>query len=293
MAFTSFTSSSRHMPTKTDGGVLVASHYGDGADAAARLASAFATRQHVSIEALAVVEPIASDLAAYSPNFVALEAERRRRLHDTAPHDIPVVVQEGNPPDRIAARANAIGATLIAMGIGHHDVLNRLLGVEEAIAVLRRASVPVLAAQPRAVAPMRSIVIATDFSPAAQRAAQLAMAFASTDADVHLVHVWPWMDLGGSNAPVWRHVYRAGVQVKFDQLIRSLDLPPNASISIHLEHGATQRVIRAIAMRHHADLVVLGSHGKRFVDRLMLGSVSEAVLRESECSVLIAPFSGG
>jgi nucleotide-binding universal stress UspA family protein len=281
------------MPTQTDGGVLVASHYGDGADAAARLASTFAARRHIPIEALAVVEPIAPDLVAYSPNFVALEAERRRWLHETAPRDIPVVVQEGHPPDRIAARANAIGATLIAMGIGHHDVLNRLLGVEEAIAVLRRASVPVLAAQPRAVAPMRSIVIATDFSPAAHRAAQLAMAFAATDADVHLVHVLPSMDLGGSNAPVWRHVYRAGVQVQFDQLIRSLDLSPNGSISTHLERGATERVICAIAMRHHADLIALGSHGKRFVDRLMLGSVSEAVLRQAECSVLIAPFSGG
>jgi universal stress protein E len=281
------------MQTKTDGTVLVASHYGDGADAASRLASTFAARRHLPIEALAVVEPIAPDLAKYSPNFVALEAERNRWLHASAPHDIPVVIQEGQPGERIAERAKAIGATLIAMGIGHHDILNRLLGVEATIAVLHRASVPVLAVQPRAVAPMRSIVIATDFSPAAQRAAQLAMALAADDVAVHLVHVWPWMDLGGSNAPVWRHVYRAGVQVKFDELIGSLDLPPNASISTHLVRGATQRVIRAIAVAHHADLVTLGSHGKGFVDRLMLGSVAEAVLRTADCSVLIAPpFSG-
>ncbi len=159
----------------------------------------------------------------------------------------------------------------------------------QTIAVLHCASVPVLAAQPRAVAPMRSIVIATDFSPAAQHAAQLAMALAADDAAVHLVHVWPWMDLGGSSAPVWRHVYRAGVQAKFDQLIRCLDLPPKALISTHLERGATHRVIRAIAVTHHADLVTLGSHGKGFVDRLMLGSVAEAVLRAADCSVLIAP----
>ncbi len=277
------------MRTPTDGGVLVASHYGDGSDAAARLASAFAARRHVPIEALAVVEPIAPDLAAYSPNFVALEAERNRWLYASAPHDLPVVIQEGRPAERIAARAKAIGATLIAMGIGHHDVVNRLLGVETAIAVLHRASVPVLAAQPRAMAPMRSIVIATDFSPAAQHAAQLAMTLASDDVALHVVHVWPWMDLGGSNAPVWRHVYRAGVQAKFDQLIRSLDLPPNASISLHLERGAAQRVIRSIATTHHADLIALGSHGKGFVDRLMLGSVAEAVLRQADCSVLIAP----
>jgi len=286
---TVFTSSIRHMRTKIDGGVLVASHYGDGADAAARLASVFAARRHVPIEALAVVEPIAADLVTYSPNFVALEAERRRWLYDSAPRDIPLVIQEGDPADRIAARANAIGATLIAMGIGHHDVVNRLLGVEATIAVLHRASVPVLAAQPRAVAPMRSIVIATDFSLAAQRAAQLAVALAADDVAVHIVHVWPRMDLDGANAPVWRHVYRAGVQAQFDRLIQSLDLPSTASISTHLERGAPQRVIRSIATTHHADLIALGSHGKGFVDRLMLGSVAEAVLRAADCSVLIAP----
>jgi nucleotide-binding universal stress UspA family protein len=36
-----------------------------------------------------------------------------------------------------------------------------------------------------------------------------------------------------------------------------------------------------------ADLIVLGSHGRRGLDRLLLGSVSEVVLRHTTCSVLI------
>ena len=280
------------------GGVLIASNYGDGTDAAARLASAFAARRHVPIEALAVVEPIAPDLAKYSPNFVTLETERLRWLKESvgeqlrrasAPADVPIVIQEGDPPERIVERARTLGAALIAMGIGQHDPINRLLGTEAVVDVLRHTSVPVLAVQPRAVAPLRSIVIATDFSPAAQRAAQLAMAFAADDVALHLVHAWPPIDTNASNAPVWRHVYRTGAHAQFDSLIGSLELPSRASISTYLERGSANRVIREVASKHHADLIALGSHGKGFVDRLILGSVAEAVLRTAECSVLVAP----
>jgi nucleotide-binding universal stress UspA family protein len=41
------------------------------------------------------------------------------------------------------------------------------------------------------------------------------------------------------------------------------------------------------AREWHADLVVMGSHGRRGLDRLVLGSVAESVVRHSPCSVEI------
>lgn len=279
------------------GGVLLASHGGPSSEAAARIASFFAARRHVPIEALAVLELVPADLRAYTPD-VGLDDERRRELTDavqnlllraSAPLEIPIVVEEGPPANRIARRAHAGGAALIALGIGQHEALDRLLGVETAIAVLRRTSAPVLAAAPLATAPLHTIIIATDFSPVAQRAARLALALAADDATVHMVHAWPWMDMGGSGAPVWRHVYQAGTQYLFDELIGELPMPPRAHIVRHLERGEASTVIRDLARQHHADLIALGSHGRGFIDRLTLGSVGEAVLRGADCSVLIAP----
>jgi len=279
-------------------GVLLATQGGPGSDPAARLAHLFSIRRQVPIEALTVLEPLSSEVLAYAPSTFDLDRQRREgvtqavesQLRRTAnAGNVPLVIEEGHPADCIAGRAKGRGAALIAMGIGRHDPIDRLLGVEPAIAVLHRTSVPVLAASPGSRPVLRSIVIATDFSPAALRAARLALAFAADDVTVHLVHAWPWMDLGGSGAPTWFHVYEAGVQALADELVRSLPLPPNAKVVTHLGHGEAEKVILELASANRADLIALGSHGRGLFDRLTLGSVAEGVLRKAQCSVLIAP----
>ncbi|PSH03768.1 MAG: hypothetical protein CXZ00_10475 [Acidobacteria bacterium] len=52
------------------------------------------------------------------------------------------------------------------------------------------------------------------------------------------------------------------------------------------EDGLARDRILAVAQSHAADLIVLGTHGLRGIDRLMLGSVTERILREAQCPVL-------
>lgn len=52
-------------------------------------------------------------------------------------------------------------------------------------------------------------------------------------------------------------------------------------------HDEPARAILGFAERVQADLIALGSHGRRFMERLRLGSVAEAMLRAARCSVLI------
>lgn len=279
-------------------GVLLATQGGPGSDPAAHLAHLFSVRRGVPIEALTVVEPLSSEVLAYAPITYDLDRQRREGVTDAVQaqfrrtanaENVPLVIEEGLAAECIAGRARARGAALIAMGIGRHDPVDRLLGVEPAIAVLHRTSVPVLAASAGTRPILRSIVIATDFSPAALRAARLALAFAADDVTVHLVHAWPWMDLGGTGAPTWFHVYEAGVQALADELVRSLPLPPHANVVTHLKHGEAEKVVLEVANANWADLIALGSHGRGLFDRLTLGSVAEGVLRKAKCSVLIAP----
>ncbi len=49
--------------------------------------------------------------------------------------------------------------------------------------------------------------------------------------------------------------------------------------------GAARDAILAAAEEWHADLIVMGTHGRTGVDRLLLGSVSDAVVRRAACSV--------
>jgi nucleotide-binding universal stress UspA family protein len=54
-----------------------------------------------------------------------------------------------------------------------------------------------------------------------------------------------------------------------------------------VREGDARKAILDCASEWHADLVVLGSHGRKGLDRLVLGSVSDGVARHAPCSVEI------
>ncbi|WP_028214110.1 universal stress protein [Paraburkholderia mimosarum] len=64
--------------------------------------------------------------------------------------------------------------------------------------------------------------------------------------------------------------------------------PRAAEVELGVEDVA--QCIERIAADWHADLIVMGMHGRRGVRRLMLGSVAERVLRLARCPVLLVPF---
>jgi nucleotide-binding universal stress UspA family protein len=52
-----------------------------------------------------------------------------------------------------------------------------------------------------------------------------------------------------------------------------------------VQQGDPKSVIIDAAGEWHADLIVLGSHGRKALDRFLMGSVSEAIVRHAHCSV--------
>ena len=56
-----------------------------------------------------------------------------------------------------------------------------------------------------------------------------------------------------------------------------------------LVHGHTVEVILKEASDLDVDMIVMGSHGRSAVYQLLVGSVSEGILRKSRCPVLIVP----
>src|SRR5438552_3850688 len=66
--------------------------------------------------------------------------------------------------------------------------------------------------------------------------------------------------------------------------------PLNPSISVNhvfLEGDPAEEIIR-YAVAADIDLIVMGTHGRTGLDRLLMGSVAEKVLRGAHCSVLVA-----
>jgi nucleotide-binding universal stress UspA family protein len=67
---------------------------------------------------------------------------------------------------------------------------------------------------------------------------------------------------------------------------------PGVDIEYRLEDGDPATEILQLARVLQSDLIVLGTHGRRGLDRLLLGSVAEQVLRKAPCPVLTARVPG-
>lgn len=123
---------------------------------------------------------------------------------------------------------------------------------------------------------IRHILFPTDFSPASENAGKtavdLARHFAAT---LHLVHVVP---------PVTDPT--PSPRAMLDAVAR---FAPDLPVVTEILSGPPARRIVAYAKRAGIDLIVMGTHGRTGVSHLLLGSVSEAVVRRAPCRVLTVP----
>jgi nucleotide-binding universal stress UspA family protein len=122
----------------------------------------------------------------------------------------------------------------------------------------------------------RRIVFATDFSPAVREAEALARALArQARATLHLVHVLPLASPPGEAAQRLATIEGA--------------LGPGLQGVTALLFGSAARAIVTYARDQGADLIVVGTHGRTGVSRVLMGSVAEAVARLAPCPVLTVP----
>ena len=64
-------------------------------------------------------------------------------------------------------------------------------------------------------------------------------------------------------------------------------------VTVAVREGSVRPAIVDDARKWHADLIVVGSHGRTGVKRMLLGSVSEYVARHAHCSVEIVRMKAG
>ena len=113
------------------------------------------------------------------------------------------------------------------------------------------------------------------------------------DARLTVLHVVPTFDpvnvRGDLGEPI-RVVNPMPREQVIEEVRRAMGLPasaPNAVVVAEAGDASTVIIDQAVSTR--ADLIVMGTHGRRGFKRLLLGSVTETVLREAPCPVLTVP----
>ena len=228
------------------------------------------------------------------------------KLVSQAKERIPSVqshLLEGMPAEQIITFAVDSHADLLITGTEGWTGVNRLLMGSVADRVVCQAPCPVLtirskeevnaeAVQTRdAITPSvpKHILVPLDFSDcslaAFEYAAQIAKWF---DASVTLLHALEPLSYSldfNLTHPVEMKQFRQSVETRLSELAGILKKDGlSASYKVG-EKPAVDTILKSSADTH-ADLLVLGTHGRRGLSRVLMGSVTATVLRQSSCPVL-------
>lgn len=284
------------------GPLLVATDATTASDSALRVAHAIALRTERSVILLAVQVPL--PMAAPEMQMVvppAVEVERREMLRLQVYEQLrrigiaeewPIEVISGDPSATIVNVAMRTEGALVIMGLGEHGLFDRILGDETVLRVLRLGTVPVLAVAPGCDDLPRRVLAATDFTPSSVRAASLAARVMNPDGVLTIAHVLP-KEVDAANWKSTNASYEGTMGRAFDLAIARIGFEHTEDIRRRVLVGDPAKALLELAEQTDADLIVAGSHGHGFLTRLMLGSVSQKLVRGARCSVLVAPPQAG
>lgn len=143
----------------------------------------------------------------------------------------------------------------------------------------------------------KNILLATDGSAASDHASGVAVALARVHGAkltaLYVVDPYPYIGIGDTN-PMGMQAYRSAALDHAEQAqskISALAARDGAGVVLDKrvveDATATQGIVQ-VAQEMNADLIVLGSHGRTGLSKLMLGSVAAKVAAESPIPVLIA-----
>lgn len=139
-------------------------------------------------------------------------------------------------------------------------------------------------------------VVAVDFSKTSEAALDHAANLRrETNGKLLLLHAIPTSAIVTSGpyegspemAIEYERAQREEAQSQMMKLIRKKRLKPGTFRSLIVARGDPARVIANQANKVHASMIVMGTHGRTGLKRLVLGSVAERTLRYARCPVLI------
>jgi nucleotide-binding universal stress UspA family protein len=271
----------------------------DGSDESARAldgAVAFARAVGASLHAVSVVDvrdletaPDAEPQAADAATVV------EETLDDADAGDLPAttVVRQGIPDEVIRQYAADNEIDLIVMGTHGRTGVRRFLLGSVTEKVVRLSDVPVLVVHVddevggRGV-PYRDVLVPTDGSEGASAAVAPAASLARTfDATVHVVSV---VDTGAATMAGGWELLADDLEAAAETAVADVaaDLADHGvdRVETAVEIGTPYRALRDYVEAEDVDLVAMGTHGRSGIERYLLGSVTEKLLRTSPAPVL-------
>lgn len=288
------------VPTPQVGPVLVALKPFDGGDSSIAMARWLSERRHAELQAVGVLEM--GDAGTAVAGFPAFSEEYYQRERDEVAKDlrarisspgdggpVRIDVVEGAPGSTVAHAAAERDASTIVIGTGRHGMLGRFLYGERALDVVRSAECAVLVVPPEAEPPVKRAIVAVDFSRASVRAAAEVAEMLRAGGQLTLVHVasaarQPEGPTAGLEEDDERRV--SALLTRFADVLPQCPLVRVDAVTLR---GDVVGALLRYAEEQEVELIACGRRRHSLVQRLLVGSVSTALIRGAPCCVLVAP----
>ncbi|WP_276256113.1 universal stress protein [Halomontanus rarus] len=201
-------------------------------------------------------------------------------------------VRSGDPLEEIPDYAREEGIDAIVMGTHGRTGIGRFVLGSVTEHVVRTAAIPVLVVRGdddvRTTLPSETVVVPIDDSEHAEAALEegieVAMQF---DATLHVLSVVDVSPIGlEPQVDLQVNRLEEGAQRVIDDAAERATARGVDDVVSSMSFGSIHRGITSYAVDNDADLLVMGTHGRSGLDRYLLGSVTERVLRTAPAPVL-------
>ena len=238
-----------------------------------------------------------ADNSQTNPPQVELPGEDiRHQLHEFVPADLEInydhILRQGDPADVIFELEKEHNVDLIVLGTHGRKGIERMIWGSVAERVIRNAECAVLTLNPHIqestemlLEETNRILVPIDFSVHSYAALDFASALAATtNATITILYVDEAVAVGkDSSTPLNQEEHR---DQTWARLVQVNPTRPAIEHDHKILFGSARDQIAEFANSRHFDLIVLGTHGRTGVRRVLMGSVAEHVLRNIECPVI-------
>ena len=279
--------------------ILVATDFSTRSDRAVQRATLLAREFGAEMVLLTVVDDDQPrqlrDLAQREAG--ALLQDLASTIQETAAAPCEARVELGEPFERIVRAAEDCDAELIVIGPHRRQVLRDIFVGTTAERTIRHSRRPVLMTNAVPARRYDRIVLATDFSEFSVQAIETVRRLGLLDAaTVLVVHAFEALlrgPIASSSMSLQERQEsldreRRDAEQAMSAFLRRAGFETARRAVEHVDHSAA-RTIRSVLQRERANLVVVGTHGKRGGERLLLGSVAEDMFHQGEVDVLAVP----
>ena len=294
--------------------ILVPTDGSDGARVGSRRAVDLAARVDADFHVLSVVETRETSGVTVDQGDDA-GADRDEQLHAAAREavdreadlarahlsgDVSTAVEDGVPHEAITEYARRHDVDLIVMGTHGRSGVERLLLGSVGEKTLRTATVPVVLVPPAAdlveigEGSYDRILVPTDGSEEAADAVEWGISLATAlDGTIHGLYAVDTSYFTGvaDTGAIYDALERTGRDAL--ETVRSRARAADVDVVGNLATGPAARAILDYAAEHEVDAIAMGTHGRSGVERYLIGSVTETVVRRADVPVCCVPPADG